>query len=633
MAAAPGLLPGVEHYVDNGPHLVEVAALAGQVLPHQHSWVGWADGANLGMAVGQLNAPLAWTPLAALVMAGVPLVPAYLVAAVLSNGALAMGVQRLARGVGLSAGAALFAGALAAIAPPDLLETGGALGGMWPYRLANGLLYAGALGALLRPRPARVAAWLAAVLLLHTFSGLVAFLCAGVAVAVHLLRRRPGAAARLAAGIAGALAITAAFWVPLLDPALRTFQEPWAAGVSDMLLMVAMPVKRAAWQAAGRMLPIGGAGGALWAALAWLGVCLAVVRRRELPDGRLLAGLALAGGGLALLASACQITGVDLMGPNPWRHLSHFRAALAVVAAGGLSTVAGARLRWAAPVLAVGGAAFVLPQLPHRLDEGRDAALDAVDAAWLDLASLPPAERPVRVLQVDGYSNPLAPPPLQTLHLGGPQAAGHGFDLLGSWYGISPTPTVAHTGSGGGLLLGAVRAQLPDPAAWLAQGLPRFAVGGVVSVDAPLTEALDRHPAFQAVGPARGPVRAYVLRDFVDPGPMRVAGALTGASLLDDQPARVAVDLEAAGPLRVQVLRSFHPWWQATLDEQPVVLQADPDTGLVLAELPHGGRLELRWIDEGRRWWPMSGLGLLVLGALLLWERRRAPRSAQPAST
>ena len=58
----PCLQPSVAVYVDNAPHLVEVAAMA-------DAWpavVSWTDRANSGMVVGQLNAPLAWWPLASI---------------------------------------------------------------------------------------------------------------------------------------------------------------------------------------------------------------------------------------------------------------------------------------------------------------------------------------------------------------------------------------------------------------------------------------------------------------------------------------------------------------------------------------------------------------------------------------
>lgn len=64
LALLPVLLhPGaVGLYYDNAPHLAEVQSLAaGDFLGH----VVWDPRLNAGEAVGQLNAPLAWTPLAA----------------------------------------------------------------------------------------------------------------------------------------------------------------------------------------------------------------------------------------------------------------------------------------------------------------------------------------------------------------------------------------------------------------------------------------------------------------------------------------------------------------------------------------------------------------------------------------
>lgn len=621
LAALPGALPGAEYYLDNAPHVLEVALLANEILPAERWFMGWTDGANTGMALGQLNAPLAWVPLALLVKLGLPVAGLTRLMGVVGNVVFALGAWRLARCLLADRRAALLAAALAATSPIDLWGVGGALGGMWPYRLANGVLLLGLAAAPARRTAGTVGLWLATLLMLHTFTGQAAFYFGALAGLYALWTRDWRAAAHLAGGAALALLATAVFWLPLLDPKLRGFVTMWRTAPWEMLALLTVPVEVYGVRMRDELVVLGGGLGWLHATVLLGGAALGLLRARLADPVRTrLLGAAVVL--LAILVVLMHNTGLDLMGPNPWRHLAHWRVALAIAAGAGLVTLLPRSPALPALVgllLALLSATIGHQQVPHRLRADASAALSALEATWSELL----AQGPVgRVYQVDTFRSPSAPAVLGWSHPGGVPAARHDVDLVGSWYGVTPVPSVYGAASEAGILLGEGRqAVTADPglAPWLAHRLRLYGVDAVVTVDVEMGAALDADPTFTLVS-QHLPFAAFRLADS---GFERL-GARPPAQVeeLELERGRASATLTGDGPIAFRLRESHHPWWEASLDGQPVALAEDPSSGLIVGEAPGPGSLVLTWRDRGRRWWPLSALGLSLLGAALARARR-----------
>lgn len=625
VVTVPALLPGAEAYVDNGPHLVELRAWSEAILVQDHSWVGWDDRAQAGQAVGQLNAPLVWGVLGLLIAAGAPLVPTYLLGVPLANAVLGVGVWRLAR-EWMPAAGAVAAGALAACSVPDLYGIGGAAGGMWPFRLANGVLLLGMVSLFRSPKPALHAAWLAAILLLHTFTAVVAVTWVVACVAAQLLSRRPGDALRTGGALAVALGVTAAFWVPLLDGALRPLATPVLCSPEQILRLFLFPQDPFS-VLLGSPRTLGGAAGWLGAGLvfgcALAGLALPAARARIRDASPALRWIAGCVGVLAVvIAVVIPLTGLSTLGPNPWRYLAFWRVGVCLVAGFGVAGLPWAR-RGAAVVVALalpGPVIAGLQELPLRAVE--PAVWAALEASWADAAAVPD---PGRVYLENTSQNPGAPERFQRGHAQTLFGLSHDVPQLGSWYGVTPTPTHGWTTSEGGVVLAARPEQLREDTGpdWLHGRLRVYGVGAVVSHSDRLGDVLAAdpryrlvatHPPFsvwQVVEPVQGQVGVHPARGAVttqDAGRGWARATVTGQSEI---------------PFRLR--QSFHPWWTATLDGVPVELVEGPDDGLVTGVLPGPGQLELRWVDQGRWAWWLSALGALCwLGLAFAPRLRRA---------
>lgn len=598
VAALPGLLPGAEFYLDSPAHLLECSELA-QVLLPAGSLGGWTEAANGGTSVGLVNAPLAWLPLAALVKVGLPLVPTYLLASFGSAVVFALAAWAALRRFVGPAGAVVGA-LLLATWPADLYGVGGALGGMWPFRLALALLLAG----LAAPRSWPLTALgLALLLPLHTFVGVVAFAGVGFGMVGAALRRDSAAAGRSGLTILWGAAASAWFWWPLLDPAMRSFGAPWRAGLLEAAALPLLPIDIRAMLTDGG-LPLVGGLLAVPATIALLGgAARGSARLPRAARGVVGFGLAVAAAGAAL-----QWAGSDLLGPNPWRHLVHGRIALAALAGAGLASWFGTGRRRAALAagLALCGAAIGSSRVPNRVADGE--VLAALEATWDQLP-----EGTAALYHDDGFGWPPAPSALQASHPGGLAALRTGIPVWGSWYGIAPTATARWSLMEGGMLSGRPRADVEDPAAWMAERMLLYGVPTLLTMDPGLASAISNSPAFEP----RGGVPPFALFGLTR-GLLSPVGVHPDHGVARDvklQRGRVQAQLDGAAAIPFRVRRAWNPGWRGTLDGEPVPLQAEDGTGLIQGSAPRAGQLELRWEAPSRGNAPLLSL-ITLLGLL-----------------
>lgn len=608
LATLPALMPGAEAYFDNAPHLVETVALA-SALGEAQWFTAWSDLAVGGFAVHQLNAPLLWTPLAAAVALGAPAVPTYLLCIPLSNVLFALGAWRFARRLLSSPSASWLGAALAACWPTELWGIGGAASGMWPWRLGIGLLLAGLARNDARPAVWRDAVWLAGATLAHTFCGVAGFGWTLWRIAWDLGHRDRRAAGARAAGAALALGLTAFFWMPLIDGRVREFIiiTPW-----DLDWVLAQMFTAANSYPPSEVLEapwIGGPWGAAIVGLTWVGVAL-FARGRGLVADRglaLRAGVALAV--LSLVAGSCMILEVNaILGPVPWRYFAFLHLALAMSGGAGLMSVLPELGR--APLAATLAALAALGGLHEGVARtGERATLDAeLVEVWDALAELSP---PGRIYHEDPAADPEAPEALRDTHIGLLMTLRHGYPTLGSWYGVTAITLHGWTGSEHTYVMGAKWSDLREHPDWFYQRCRMYGVGAVVTVTPRLRAYLAQDPRFTQVA-ERGAFGAFLVSDPVTT-PLAIPPESGQLTLLESGRDRYVADVELSAPSAALRLRvGWHPWWQATLDGEPVPLQPGPTSGLVEGTLTRSGRLEMRWVNR------TFGGGWVSLGALLI---------------
>jgi hypothetical protein len=202
----------------------------------------------------------------------------------------------------------------------------------------------------------------------------------------------------------------------------------------------------------------------------------------------------------------------------------------------------------------------------------------------------------------------------------------HGLPTLGSWYGVTPVPTVPFTSDQGVALMGTLQeVVLADPD-WLFARFRRFGVGAVVTVEPALDAFLGADPRYRRVA-RHEPFSAFLLSD-PPLGPLGVAdpGARVDVEAVDDTTLTAGVALP--GPAPFVLRQAWDPGWSATFDGAPLPLAPGPEDGLVSGTLPGPGRLALRWRPRSRPWAP---LGLLGLALAILAEVVAARRPGQSA--
>ncbi|MCK6517757.1 hypothetical protein L6R46_22175 [Myxococcota bacterium] len=622
LAALPGLLPGAEHHLDNSPHALELQLLASEVLPVQHWVSGWSPRANAGTAVFQLNAPLAWLPLALLVQLGLGLEVAIRLGAPVANAVVALGAWALARRLFVMPGVGLLAAALAASTPMDLVGVGGALGGMWPHRLANGVLLLGLAAAPQQRRPAAVALWLALIGLLHTFTALFAAPLLVARAALHLRAGQRHDALNLLVAVAVAGLLISPQMGPLLDARLRSLPAPWQAPLPALAHLLFVPVDLIDLRLAGSGAVLGGLAGALQSAALWAGAAIALftgaARARSSGVG---VGLGVAVLVWTAVALVCQGAGFELLGPNPWRHLAITRLGLALTAAVGLAAVLPALGRRIAVVAAVcAGGAIGLNHLASRLDPEVAHSLDDLQQTWIQVAAAHPE---ARVYQVDTFRRGDAPPGTEDIHPGGLEAAQTGLSLLGSWYGISPDAVVNRASSELGLLMGAPEVELTDLPGWIDSRMMQLGATAFITHRAAHRAALESDGRFKLIADT-GSFTAWARTGPTLPllGVKSPATAVEG----DASPTRIESLLVGTPPLPFRVRVAYHPWWQGSVNGDPVPLTMTPDTGMLQGVSPQAGDLVLTWTDHGVPWrWTGAGGALLLVLLALRDLRARSP--------
>lgn len=610
LAVAPMLLPGGEFYMDNAPHLLEVQAAALQILPQDHWFTGWIDHAEMGFAVGQINAPLAWTPLAALVWLGAPLVGSYLAAIALTNIAFSLGFLRAARHFLGNGPAALWAGLLAAVAPADLYGISGAAGGMWPFRLASGLFFWGAVAAW--SLGAR-ALWLAALLLMHTYVGVVGFGWVGVALLLALWKRNLPKALEEGVAIGLGAGLAAFFWMPTREPGLLPFvndslsnllYRPWAMaafclGSPDMLK--ALIYNRPAW--------LGGLGSVVSSVGMVVGLAGCIGRRPVWsPSSRHLA-IALAGLAAIVFVVVPTLKWIGL-GPNPWRYLSFVRQGLFLFAGWGLARWVPARLGAPlAAVLVAGTVAVGWNLATCRYKPEVEETVTALEATWQDLAAAAPKGW---VYHDDPAQDQASPDALYDSHIGSLLPLRHGLREVGSWYGVTPIWTYKKTTAQANKIFGeSVKSIGPVV---FQERLDRYGIGAVITASPATEELVARVPRLHRIS-NHGPFSAYLLDD------PKTSLAEGPGTIKELERSRDRYRLETDQPGRVDLRIGWHPWWTATLNGTPLPLEKDPETAMLTTTLPEKGVLELRWVDQGDTGRRLSLLSLLALASLFLLRR------------
>lgn len=608
-------------YLDNPCHLLDLQQLGTRVLPEQAWFHGWSTMANAGGDVGGVNAPLPWFGLALLVAAGLPAGLVYRMAMVGAVLLHAVGAWALGRRLGLGREAATLAAVLIAVLPVDLVGIAGGLAGMWPYRLANGLLYLG----LSRWRPDRVpvgitALGLAAVLLCHAYTGVVA---AGLTALLGFSLARRGhwaSLARLVGAGAIALLVTCPYWLPQLTGGSAAAAEITRLDAAGALALLMLPIRPHDLLAGQPWTVLGHHLSWLPSVALLLGWQLAIQRfRKERPAMDPLAGwLGLAVVGLLALV---LVGGLGVLGPNPWRHIAHGRAALAIVAAAGLAPLLAAPWahRAAVAALALVGLQAGLNELPNPVTHPEIRwAIPALRATWGDLAA---SQQHGRTYHQETFLDPTWSGPLAWSHAGAMLGFEHEQPVLGSWYGVSPVSTVPHTMDQGVALMGAYQdVVLTDPA-WLIARFRRFGVGSVVTVEPALAAALAAQPGTYRQVSDHPPFAAFVIH--TDPLPLvGLASPRARAELSTVEPTEVVAAITTSGPVDFVLRQAWDPGWSASFDGQPLLIAAGPDDGLITGTLPAAGTLELRWRPRSKPLAPVGLLGLLLAVGVAVWERR-----------
>lgn len=600
IAVLPAALPGARWYMDNPAHLAEVEAIARHVLP---GFVGWVPDLNVGQPLVQQAAPLAWVPLAALRGLGLPLWPLYVAGMLGSQVVYALGALALGRRLLGPGPAALIAAALIACAPVDLYGIAGAAGGMWPFRLANGLL----LFLLARPwRAWQQAALLGSILLIHPFTAVVAFAAVLIEAAEDARRGRWDRALAGGCALAVGLLLAGAWLLPvLLEPELRPFRYEGLMDLGKLALLVLLPLEVEDLMGERGLNLLGG-----WTSLPWILASLAGLAtcwRQRLHDPAGFLRLALPTLGL-LLAIGLFYAGSDWqpLGPVPWRFSIYGRIVLALLAGAGLASLLVERRALALGV----GLALAASMVGHQLLPvgAQDAQVqDSLERTWSALARARPAGV---VYQADTFQAPAVATSMAWSHPGGLLYARTGLPVMGAWHRNSPSAAHERAYSEGWRLFGEVQEQLDDEA--LYAQVKRYGVGAIVTVDQPLRRRLAADPRYAQVA-EDGIFAAFLV---LEPSPQRVGAAGGQVEVLLDEPTlvRARIGGEAGQPFRLR--SSFHPWWSATLDGQPLELVLEERTGLV-SGVTGPGLLELRWEDRGAPFRWVSGLGLVALLGLV----------------
>ena len=628
----PAVLPGAETYLDNPSHLVEVRELS-EILREDQWFSGWGTRANAGMAVNQVNAPAVWAGVAALGWAFGAL-PMYIAGILASNVLFTLGAWRFFRRFA-GEDAAWLGAALAAVAPQDLYGYAGAAGGMWPHRLANGLLLWG-LGATSPQSPGRIGVWLAAVLLCHTYSGMDAAGVLGVAIVLDVAARRWGDAARHVGGAAIGALISAPFWVPLLGSGVR----PDFAGeirfwnLGDHLAEIFLPFSPVrlndplSWQF------LGGPLNFAWSVLlgagffgAWTIRDALRSRARALTTTPALAGPIFLGILLIVVMAVVPITLTEAFGPNPWRHLAVVRAVLCGVAGAGLVALGyGVRSAITGLIFAaalVGAYAGVL-EMRIPLDPKITSHHENIRAVWADLAEVGVKGR---VYHQNTSFRDGAPAALRFSEIGALVAWETDLPVLGTWYTISAVASEPHMRSSSEGLFGQEAERWYRDAPAFFERARAFDIGAVVAVEPRLASFLSKRVEAKKVA-EYGPFTGFLLDTgglgpFACPAAVACEGATEGRGWAET---RVRADTATAERV-VGVRQTWHPWWSATLDGVPVPADREVGTGrLTLTLPPFTGEKSLRiaWEDPTRwtAWLALLGAAL----AAVAWRARRGAR-------
>ncbi len=598
-------------YLDNAAHLLEA-----QALGHAETLFTYSERAELGIPVGQVSAPLPWALLGLAGRLGLDLVAGNALAILLANVLFAVAVSRLAMRLYARDDIAWMAGVLAASVATDVYGIGGSAGGMWPYRVANALV----ILAFARGPGVGSALLLGGAFWFHTLSATVGGLGLAVQAVAALARDRRVPWSHVATGV-GALVLGAGVWVPLLDPALHDFGGAHPYRWGEVVLALGFPVSPFAFPRGSVLI-----GGALSIGLWAVATLLVFVPRRVDDRGLALDGLAV----LALL-EICVLSpslgGPSPLGPVPFRLHAFLHVALAIRAAPGLRTLLERGTALIPPdgapssrqVLLAGAGIVLLTFFPWA---------QAVSTGLAGRREMPPGEQPAleaayraavaesgggRVYVHDTFVNEGAPAELYWAHPGGLLAARHGGDIVGSWYGISPSPVTRASRSEDRFFAGLSRRKpREDFHEEVLDRLDAWGVTALLTWDPEVVGWLDGARGF-AVSSRHEPWT--VLSRAVSLPPVTVR-----AGQVDVIAAEGALDVATEGAFELRARKAGNAWWVGA------EVGTEKATGLLLAE--GEGPAVLRVEDKARRWrWLSAGAGLVLAGLAVagVSRPRRSP--------
>ena len=328
---------------------------------------------------------------------------------------------------------------------------------------------------------------------------------------------------------------------------------------------------------------------------------------------------------LVVIVVIVPVTLTEAFGPNPWRHLTTVRTVLAGFAGYGLHRWLENRRRWldvAFVGVAVAMAGSGVRAMPLRVKPVTNAQIDELMATWADLDAAAPQGR---VYHEATSTRELGPLTLEFSEIGALIATEHGIPMVGTWYTISNVATEPFLRSTRGLLFGRdADVYYKSPKLFLAR-VEDYRVGSFITVEPRLQAFLARFTEFRQVG-GHGPFAAFVLTTPA-PGPVDCPDDLgctdVGESLGRIQ-ATVTGTVSEERELALRV--TWHPWWSATLDGQPIPIRRELRAARLMVMLPPGTgarSLVVQWEDP-TRWTAWVGLAGLLLVALA-WRRGEMP--------
>lgn len=613
-------------YYDNAAHVAEL---------HPHGYArGWSELAFCGYPLKLLHSPLWYTLVRWLVALGLPLLPLYFAMLVVgvAGPPLALYVIFRRRTSPFWAGVA---GCLLMSLPTNLYGTGSVTGGMWTFGICNALLLL-YIDRLLRSRRAPLdLVWeiglLALIGLTHFFTLLTTVLIFLLVMGLKWFQKKLTwrmCLVHIMASLVAAL-IAALYWLPWLLTMQVRFQGQQFLSPGQLLMRLVIPTdlmrllnygmstRSLRWELwfldALPMLLLFGL-----ASLSWR-------QWRALPsrEERLMPQLGvLSAGFLVVLLLLGSLFGNSLLGPLPWRFVTHIQLAM------GLTLLAWSHhplvkrkisqkgtIALALGMVVWGGVMC----LPLQSFADRIQHLPALQRTWTWLQKNHKPEWG-RIYVQDPFFTPGAPRGLQRGHITSLTSWKTGLPQVGAYYGGHPFATDRWLRSE----LGAFFGRRKPAAGWVAGGLAFANVGVLLTLSPHMAHTLRRFGPFQPLF-QDGPFVVWRYTQQARRWTLSYTPALK-AHTLSFAPGRLKLVITSPGlndaKHRLLVKVGWHRWWQLKGPKAARLIK-DPATHLMLlTHLPKGRHTyELQWRPSlWPSWLSLFGCSLLLALVLGLWR-------------